>query len=298
LPAKSGYALVIRDLLRWHREFPGDWRKAWQALQDKWDKNDPCPDGAFSEFNIDARLNGAYIAMGLLYGGGDFDRTMEISTRCGQDSDCNPSNAAGVMGTILGHRKIPARHRAEIDKLANRKFAYTEYSFNDIVLSTETRALQTIRETGGKVTDGDVTIRKQTPKPVRVKPSNIGIPREALAPEAPAWTWGPGWTTENGARVAQAAGREATLKFEGSGVALIGVLHQDGGRADVYLDGKLQAPVADAWIPERTHDNDLWHMLGLKSGPHTLRIVTREDADARSKGKRVAIERALIYRAP
>ena len=36
----------------------------------RWDKDDPCPDGALSPFNIDARLNGAYVALGLLYGGG------------------------------------------------------------------------------------------------------------------------------------------------------------------------------------------------------------------------------------
>jgi hypothetical protein len=34
-------------------------------------------------FNIDAKINGAYIALGLLYGGGDIGKTMSISTRCG-----------------------------------------------------------------------------------------------------------------------------------------------------------------------------------------------------------------------
>ena len=33
-----------------------------------------------STFNIDAKLNGAYIVMGLLYGEGDPDKTLEIST--------------------------------------------------------------------------------------------------------------------------------------------------------------------------------------------------------------------------
>jgi hypothetical protein len=36
------------------------------------------------EFNIDAKINGAYIAMGLLYGEGNIEKTTVISMRCGQ----------------------------------------------------------------------------------------------------------------------------------------------------------------------------------------------------------------------
>ena len=76
----------------------GRWKSTWGLIE----KNGiarPCPDGAMMPFNIDAKLNGAYVALGLLYGGGDFWKTMEISTRAGQDSDCNPSNACGILGT-------------------------------------------------------------------------------------------------------------------------------------------------------------------------------------------------------
>ena len=62
-------ALLIKDLLAWSAQYPNDWRKVWQMVEDKWDKNDPCPDGALAPFNIDAKLNGAYIAFGLLFGG-------------------------------------------------------------------------------------------------------------------------------------------------------------------------------------------------------------------------------------
>jgi len=43
-------------------------------------------------------------------------------------------------------------------------------------------------------------------------------------------------------------------------------------------------------------DYDLWRAYGLKPGKHTLRIVARDDADARSKGKNVILRRAIIYR--
>jgi hypothetical protein len=120
----------------------------------------------------------------------------------------------------------------------------------------------------------------------------------------PSWSWKGDWEEEHfwdndgvsARKRSRTAGAEATLTFTGSAVQLIGNLTQDGGRADVYLDGE-KAGEFDAWIPERTHDNALWHTYGLTPGRHVLRIVTREDAHAQSKGRNVVITRALIFRA-
>ena len=38
------------------------------AHRREWDRDESCPDGALRPFNIDARINGAYVALGLLYG--------------------------------------------------------------------------------------------------------------------------------------------------------------------------------------------------------------------------------------
>ncbi|MDQ3256642.1 MAG: hypothetical protein M3R15_22590 [Acidobacteriota bacterium] len=61
-----------------------------------------------------------------------------------------------------------------------------------------------------------------------------------------------------------------------------------------FLDGKKAGEI-DAYIVERTNDTNMWHIYGLKPGAHTLNIVTRGDANPRSKGKRVAIAWAVIY---
>jgi hypothetical protein len=295
IPAKSEYAQVIRDVLAWSAQNPGDWRKVWRLLEDKWDKNDPCPDGALSPFNIDAKLNGAYVAMGLLFGEKDFYKTAEIATRCGQDSDCNPSSAAGVLGVMIGWERIPAPFRSGIPELADRKFAFTDYSFNSIIKSTETRALKLIEQTGGKVTSTQVTIRVQKPRAPKLEQWSPGIPDSKPGIENSAWTWNGGWTRKDGAMHTESAGAEATLQFNGVAVAVIGSLTQTGGRADVYLDGK-KVGEADAYIVENTHDNVLWNVYGLKPGPHTLKLVVSGLADTRSKGKQVSIERAVVYR--
>jgi hypothetical protein len=296
IPAKSQYGLLIRDLLAWSAQYPSDWRKIWQLLEDKWDKDDPCPDGALAPFNIDAKLNGAYLACGLLFGGRDFYKTMEIATRCGQDSDCNPSSAAGVLGVILGYSRIPDQFKSGIPVLADTKFEFTDYSFNSIALSTENRALKVIQMAGGKVSDSEVVIPVQKPKAPKLEQWTPGIPDRKIGIKDPAWSWQGDWKEKGGAMSSETSGNEVVLKFSGVAVALIGELNQAGGKAEVYLDGK-KAGAADAYIVESTYDNVLWNVYGLKPGQHTLRLVTTGDADARSKGKRMSLSQAVVYRA-
>jgi hypothetical protein len=306
IPAGSGYAAILRDLLAWSAAEP-DWRKVWQQLETKWDKDDVCPDGAFRAFNIDAKLNGAYLALGLLYGKGDLPQTMEIATRCGQDADCNPSSAVGVLGAIMGYRRLPEQYKTAIEKLADRKFSFTDYSFNDIVKSTEARTLAVIRQAGGTVTEREVTIPVQAPVAPPLEQSNFGVPAKVLWCPDPAWNWAGGmWTEKEGniwsdkivIRETEGPGNAVTLTFAGTGIALVGDLAKDGGRADVLVDGVKSELVADAFILPRTHDNDLWRMFGLKPGSHTLRIVMRDDADPRSTGHRLTISRAVVYSHP
>ncbi|MBC8166757.1 MAG: ADP-ribosylglycohydrolase family protein, partial [Bryobacteraceae bacterium] len=127
LPAKSPYAMTISDVLAWSKENK-DWKATWKLIENKWNKREPCPEGAMKPFNIDAKLNGAYIVLGLLYGDSDFTRTMEISTRAGQDSDCNPSNACGILGTMIGYKRIPDEWKSGIPAISDTKFKYTDFT--------------------------------------------------------------------------------------------------------------------------------------------------------------------------
>jgi hypothetical protein len=302
IPAESAYGKIIRDVLDSSARHPDDWKKTWQLIEDKWDKNDLCTDGALAPFNIDAKLNGAYVALGILYGRGDFAKTLEVATRAGQDSDCNPSSAAGIVGVMLGYDRIPEVWKAGIPALADKKFAFTRYSFNEIVASTLARAYKVIEGAGGQVTPTEVVVPAQEPQAAPLEQWHAGAPRKRVEPADGSWTWTGPWSEtsrdsrggELKVKEAAGAGAEATLTFEGSGVAIAGRCSQEGGRADVYLDGKKAGEI-DAWIPERTHDNDYWHVTGLPPGKHTVRLVTRKDADARSTGRKLRIDWAVVY---
>lgn len=294
VPPGSEYARTIGDVLRWHAAHPREWRPVWRLVEDKWARNHGNGEDALMRC-ADARLSGAGVALGLLFGGGDFARTLEISAACGQDSAGTSSTAAGVLGVMLGYETIPAKFRAGLPGIADKEFSFTDYSFNTILRSTTLRALKVVQMAGGQVTDTEIQIPRQAPKPPPLEQWRPGTPDQPLAVDNAAWTWAGRWQTEAGAKSSLSGGNEVTLRFRGRSVAITGVPGPDGGRADIYLDG-TKVGVADGYVAERTHENVFWHAHRLSAGHHTLRMVTTDVADPRSTGTRVTINGAVTYR--
>lgn len=167
IPKESLYAKCIRDVIAWHKQHPDDWKAAWKLIEEKYNDDRDCEPG--NPFNIDAHINGAYIAMGLLYGGDDFWKVCEISMRCGQDSDCNPSNAAGVWGCMRGLKAIPKEAWAGLEKIADRKFAFTDYNYHELLDCCRKLTEQIIVKNGGKITDSAYLISVQAPVPAALE---------------------------------------------------------------------------------------------------------------------------------
>lgn len=147
IPARSQYAEMVRDVLAWYRAEPDDWMKTWQRCQKKY-REDPEYQKA-SNGGIDCKINGAYVLMGLLYGQGDPDRTIIIAMRCGQDSDCNPSSAAGVLFTTIGYSRLPERFTTALSR--TNIFSHTAYSFPQLVDTCEQLARKVVVRAGGKI---------------------------------------------------------------------------------------------------------------------------------------------------
>lgn len=173
IPAESQYAECIRDVLKWHKQYPNDWQKTWQLIEEKYQDNPDyrrfsCDKG---EFNIDAKINGAYIIMGLLYGDGDPDKTIVISTRCGQDSDCNPSNSGGILFTTIGFSNLPDRFISKINP--EGKFSHTPYNFPTLVEVCNRLVQQAVLRTGGRI-EKDNSGREIFVIPVqKIKPTKL-----------------------------------------------------------------------------------------------------------------------------
>ncbi len=176
IPRRSKFYACMADVIDIYHTYPDDWRKGWQVCQDKWGHSDVgCSEGALAPLNIDAIINSAYVIFGLLYGEGDWVQTIDISTRCGQDSDCNPASAAGILATAIGYNRIPADWLEPVKRAEDMDFAYLPYSLNDTYEMSFRHALAMIEREGGEVTDSDVTIKCQRPRPVQFEQSFPGI---------------------------------------------------------------------------------------------------------------------------
>lgn len=178
IPAGSQYAEMVRDLLQWSREEPSDWMATWSRCQRKW-RQDPSRQLA-SNGGIDCRINGAYVLMGLLYGKGKLDDTIVISMRCGQDSDCNPSSAAGVLMTALGCAAFPPGWREALAR--KRRFSHTPYDFDGLLAACEPLARQVVVRYGGRIETGPDGQEMWTVPDVAPRPSPL---RRSWEPEPP-----------------------------------------------------------------------------------------------------------------
>lgn len=155
IPAESQYAGMVRDVLAWYHADLDNWQNTWNLIEVKYHKDPAFTHGLCSKpggegaYSIDVKLNGAYILLGLLYGRSDPDKTIVIACRAGQDSDCNPSNAAGILFTSMGASKAPPKFTEKLD-LA-RKFSYSEYTLPKVYEVCEALARQAVVRAGGRI---------------------------------------------------------------------------------------------------------------------------------------------------
>lgn len=63
-----------------------------------------------------AVLNGAIVAAAVWFGGGDFQKTLQLAVHAADfaDSDCNAANSASVVAAIHGMKGLPAEQVAEL----------------------------------------------------------------------------------------------------------------------------------------------------------------------------------------
>jgi hypothetical protein len=259
IPAESNFHKCMKDVVEWHRQHPDDWHQTWLKIQRRWSNDIACPAGVFNAFNIDATVNSAYVLLGLLYGGGDYTKTLEISTRAGQDADCNPSTAAGILGTMLGYERIPAYWKMGLKESEDIDFKYTTISLNKAYEIGMKHALDNIKRNGGQLNDTTVTIALQQPKPVRMERSFPGIhPVEKRILEWPDNT------------------KPLEFEFDGVGFALTDPRKRNDTSAhvfvaDLYIDG-VKAETARMPVDFTTRRLDFFWRYELPKGRHKVEV--------------------------
>lgn len=178
LPTGSRYHQILTDVVTFHDSNPDkDYADCWYAIASKWldiGKNVCCVFNSSTQpgntFNITAHYNGAFIAIGLLYGNGDPVKTIEYAIRCGQDSDCNPANAGAVLGAMLGEDNLPQQWRTSYQNAINdgKTYSHTSYSFEMLLNASVSCAEKAIVQKGGSIEGGTCVIVEETPSQPRM----------------------------------------------------------------------------------------------------------------------------------
>jgi hypothetical protein len=277
IPEESTFHQAISDVVRWHRQYPDDWKRTWFEIEKKWTSDVGSPVGVFRAFNIDAKLNAAYVVLGLLYGGGDFSKSLEISTRAGQDSDCNPSTVGGILGVVLGYERIPAHWKQGLAEVEPIDFPYTTTSLNDVYDLSFRHALGWLERHGAAVTEEYVEIPPSEPVRVALEQSFSGhFPKAEIL-------------------LKREVREETSFSFEGIGFAVMGETRSVDGRehvlrARLYVDGDAveEFPLPTARSSRRFIP--VWRYQ-LDPGAHEVRVVIENPTEAAY----VYFDYAIIY---
>lgn len=111
IPIDSIYANVVHAVVEFHRENPSDFRSCRDYLTEYW---------GYDRYDGACHIipNAGICILSLLYGEGDFERTIEIATMCGWDTDCNAGNVGTILGVMRGPENISDKYRLPINDTA------------------------------------------------------------------------------------------------------------------------------------------------------------------------------------
>jgi len=109
LPMDSIFRMAIDDVRQWKAECGDDWIAVRKKIKDKYHDRKGLPAG-IATGKVSALLNGALGVLALLYGQGDFEKTMNYACRAGYDADNQCATLAGLLAIIRGSKAIDRKY--------------------------------------------------------------------------------------------------------------------------------------------------------------------------------------------
>ncbi len=110
----SALAAAVQFASQAYRRHPEDWKQARQEVHEEWLLRHQWNDNS-------TPLNGALVCLALLYGQGDFYRTLQYAMALGHDADCNAATAGAIVGVLRGWQHIRSLPQCQVvDRYVNR----------------------------------------------------------------------------------------------------------------------------------------------------------------------------------
>jgi len=130
IPEKSRLAEAVKNVVAWSRKY-SDWRNTWNQIFEK-----------YGHYHFVHTINNAAIVlMGLLYGKGDYEKSVTVSVMGGFDTDCNGATAGSILGVLLGAEALPEKWVTPLDnRIESFVIGYNNSQISDLAKRTLTIA--------------------------------------------------------------------------------------------------------------------------------------------------------------
>ncbi|MFC2084155.1 ADP-ribosylglycohydrolase family protein [Bacteroidota bacterium] len=128
VPKKGPFAEGMRDVVKWHKE-NDDWRDTRKKIHDKYFRYKK---GSYEApvSVVSSLINGLCGIMAILYGEGEFRKTVGIAVSAGYDCDNQAATCAGLIGVLQGTKCLPP----EMVKEFNNQ--YVCFTRDDVPIAT------------------------------------------------------------------------------------------------------------------------------------------------------------------
>jgi ADP-ribosylglycohydrolase len=143
---------IVKDVRQWHGVYSDDWRATRRRVREKYSQYD----GAMRDKN-GYELNTASTVAALLYGEGDFVKTLKTAFNFGWDADNNAATAGTIVGVIKGYRWMMKQSWNIVDRYRNT--TRDDMPMNETITSFADRLIdlaeQVIIKRGGQRQNAD-----------------------------------------------------------------------------------------------------------------------------------------------
>ena len=169
IPFDCDYAKMARDIIRFHGE-ENSQKECFEYIRRHYWKD---------KFGGNCHIipNAAIMVMSLLYGEGDFERTLKIANYSGFDTDCNAGNLGTILGVFCGLEKIGQKWRLPVNDTTLCSSVLGASNIVDIPTLSKSIASAAV-ELSGESYDGRYALRRENvcdcDKNIREKAADCG----------------------------------------------------------------------------------------------------------------------------
>jgi ADP-ribosylglycohydrolase/DNA-binding transcriptional regulator YhcF (GntR family) len=123
IPSGSRLHELVLRMLEWRNRI-SSWQNVMQEVTNTY--------GRYHQVHTIPNL--AIVLIGLLWGEGDFQKTVSTAVMCGMDTDCNGATAGSIFGALKGRSAIPAQMTALFnDRIKSAVFGHSDEKIKSYV---------------------------------------------------------------------------------------------------------------------------------------------------------------------